>query len=372
MRVWNSDGKQLGETITLNEKVDLAAFSYDNKMMLLATENSIRLYDVQRGMLGSPRPLPDLLYARFAENDNRLLAISGDKLIILDAGSVSPAKIKELAFESEAVINNASFNGNYITLITAKGIRHWDLARKNKRTSKYLPQSFVVSGTGKVLAFEKPFIGGTRRLVLFDRTMKEEWAIKVPDRSYNLITEFVPGSDGRFAIIKFNEKENVIQYNLQRQQQQQQQQQIQKKQYTKQPDAKSNSAPEMAITGSLYSLDLANGTLKRIDNWSVHNESFILSAKSDALFEFSTGSILKYPMQLSQPQGMSSNVQLSIGDNTRFKQVALAGPAKDQVLSLDANNQLKLWRYGNAGDLSSKNLLWVLQQQELEKLLSIK
>jgi hypothetical protein len=104
----------------------------------------------------------------------------------------------------------------------------------------------------------------------------------------------------------------------------------------------------------------------------VHNESFILSAKSDALFEFSTGSILKYPMQLSQPQGMSSNVQLSIGDNTRFKQVALAGPAKDQVLSLDANNQLKLWRYGNAGDLSSKNLLWVLQQQELEKLLSIK
>jgi hypothetical protein len=42
------------------------------------------------------------------------------------------------------------------------------------------------------------------------------------------------------------------------------------------------------------------------------------------------------------------------------------------VLSLDANNQLKLWRYGNAGDLSSKNLLWVLQQQELEKLLSIK
>lgn len=373
MRVWTSDGKQLGETVTLNEKVDLAAFSHDNKMMLLATDNSIRLYDVQRGMLGSAKPLPDLLYTRFAENDNRLLAISGGKLIILDGSSVNPEKIKELTFENEGVINNAHFNGNNITLITAKGIRHWDLARRNKYNSKNLPQSFIIGSTGKVLAFEKPFLGGARRLVLFDNAMKQEWEIKVPDRAYNLITEFVPGNDGRFAIIKFNERENIIQYNLQRQQQQQQQQQIQQKKMNIKPaDAKSSYDEPIAITGSLYSLNLSNGSLQPIDNWSAHNESFILNAQSDALFEFGNGSIYKYPMQLSQPAGMPSKALLSISDNTRFKQVALAGPTRDQVLSLDANNQLKLWRYGNASDLSSKNLLWVLQQQEMEKLLSIK
>lgn len=370
MRVWSSDGKQLGDPVTLNEKIDLVTFSYDSKMIMLATDNSIRLYDVQRGILGSPKPMPDLLYARFAENDNRLLAISGGKLIIFDANSNStnPEKIKELAFESEAVINSASFNGNNITLVTAKGVRHWDLARRNKSTAKNIAQSFIVNGTGKVLAFEKPLLGGARRLVLFNREMKEEWSIKVPDRSYNLITEFVPGNDGRFAIIKFNERENVIQYNLQNQQQQQA---LQKKMYSKQPDAKSSYAPPVAITGSLYSLDLSTGILKRIENWSIPNESFILSAQSDALFEFSTGSIIKYPMQLSQPQGPSKQL-LSISDNTRFKQVTLAGPGKDQVLSLDANNQLKLWRYGKADDLSSKNLLYTMQQQELEKLVSVK
>lgn len=368
MRIWSSDGKQVGETITLNEKVDLTSFSYDSKMILLATDNSIRLYDVQRGIMGSPKPLPDLLYARFAESDNRLLAISGGKLIILDANSTNPEKIKELAFESEAVINSASFNGNNITLVTSRGVRHWDLARRNKSAAKNLAQSFIVSGTGKVLAFEKPLLGGTRRLVLFNREMKEEWSIKVPDKSYNLITEFVPGYDGRFAIIKFNERENVIQYNLQNQQQQQA---LQKKMYSKQPDAKSNYAPPVAITGSLYSLDLSTGILKRIENWSIPNESFILNAQSDALFEFSTGSILKYPMQLNQPKG-PTNQLLAISENTRFKQVALAGADKDQVLSLDANNQLKLWRYGKVDDLSNKNLLYTMPQQELENLVSVK
>jgi len=370
MRVWNSDGKQLGDPVTINEKVDLTAFSYDSKMILLATDNSIRLYDVERGILGSPKPLPDLLYARFAENDNRLLAISGGKLIIFDArsNSINPEKIKELAFESEAVINSAGFNGNNITLVTAKGVRHWDLARRNKSTAKNIAQSFIVSGSGKLLAFEKPLLGGARRLVLFNREMKEEWSIKVPDKSYNLITEFVPGNDGRFAIIKFNERENVIQYNLQNQQQQQA---LQKKMYSRQADAKSNYAAPVAITGSLYSLDLSTGILKRIENWSIPNEAFILSAQNDALFEFSTGSIIKYPMQFSQPQGPSTQL-LSISDNTRFKQVTLAGPGKDQVVSLDANNQLKLWRYGKADDLYNKKLLYTMQQQELEKLVSVK
>jgi hypothetical protein len=52
--------------------------------------------------------------------------------------------------------------------------------------------------------------------------------------------------------------------------------------------------------------------------------------------------------------------------------VSLAGPGKDQVLSVDANNQLKLWRYGNVYDLSSKDLLYTMPQQELEKLVSVK
>jgi hypothetical protein len=191
----------------------------------------------------------------------------------------------------------------------------------------------------------------------------------VPDKSYNLITKFVTGNDGRFAIIKFNEKAAVIRYNLQLQQQEQQQLQ-QKKMYSRQPDAKSNEIPEVAITGSLYSLDLSTGILKRIKNW-LPNESFILSAQSDALFEFSTGSILKYSMQFNQPEGPLYPL-LTISDNTRFKQVALAGPGKDQVLSVDANNQLKLWRYGKVDDLSSKNLLYTMPQQELEKLVSVK
>jgi energy-coupling factor transporter ATP-binding protein EcfA2 len=358
IRIWNTNGKQLGEIIRSADKIIVADFSADNKKVMLASENMIRINDLSSGSQVNSNPIPNLLYAKFSESNDQLFAITNNKIIVWQINGEKLEKSKEFVFMNEGVINNASMFGDHLVAITPNGIWHLDISKRKKISLTGLPQSFIVNNQQEVLAMDKPRFGSFRRLNFYSNQMINQWMVKVPDKAFNLITSFASSPDGKYGIIRFNQKENIVQY-TQQQQQQQQQQQI------------SNKMPVATGAGltndNFYFIDLGNGSMTRINNDLLAGGSFVLSSNKDSVFEFGTGSILRIPLK-----GYTRRIgsQISISENTRFKQVSVTGEGKDLILSLDANNQLKLWRFGAVRELDKNQQLWNISEAGLKKIIS--
>jgi len=358
IRVWNTDGAQQGSTGSFPDKFEVADISNDNKMVLLANEGGITLFNSSSGTSRPYIPVGNLQFARFADDDGRFFAITNDKIVVYPASGASP---RNISFEIGGAVNNARLSGKELLVVTPNGISQFDVGSNQKVTTKKLAQSFIVqNGTG-VLVLEKRWVGNKRDLVLYDSKLRKVWSVKAPEKDFNLVANFASTPDSRYGVIQFNKRE----YILQTAQRNQQYQQVQ----TRAPKPEPKGKPDY---GNLYFIDLKEGRLYPIlTGGGITVNNFMVSATGDSLVEFSAGSIRLYRKMKNGESYTFLNAG-TISENSRFQKLSLAGPSHELILSRDVNGQLKLWRYGNAKDLLDRRQLWKFPEKELEKITGVK
>jgi energy-coupling factor transporter ATP-binding protein EcfA2 len=360
IRFWDTNGKPLFEPVKLAKRVTTADFSYDAKKVLVTTENSFDVIDLLSKKSSSTRA-DNLLYAGFSDTDNQIFAISNNRITVYDIFHDVVMETSNTRFENDGTINNAKLSGNLLTVITPRGLAKLNLNTPQAISSVKYPQSFILNDGMTVLAMYKPLItfGSFRHLAIFDSTWRISWKVKISGKEYNLVTAFTNNNNGRAGIIKFNKSEDFIQAT----QQLQTQLQIDIKQSAHEASLK--YSPE-----DLYYIDFRKKTMVPIYNQRLVAGRFVLTSEGDSILDYSTESIVKYPV-LKANKTPTVRPAVSISENTRFRQIALAGKNGDLIVSLDANNQLKLWRYGRADELEKQKQLWQPTREEIAKIISV-
>jgi hypothetical protein len=313
--------------------------SYDNRFLMFVADDTLQVIDIATKRELDRKPLPNFRYARCAETDNRIFWLSGSSITVIypDFGSDTARSIR---MPIRGTVTNALLQNNLLTVTTSEETDHINLDLI-KKSSTPLVQSFLLGDKGRVLGIGNKLFSQNPWLTLLDSTGRELWRTKLPGNKYHLtilsglVSYFVGSSNGKYGLIRFG----------------------------------TNTAPQ-AGGGSQYFLDIQKGDIMPFLNAGVSNGLYLLSAKCDTAFEFSDGRISAYRLNLTANNCSAVATPVTIGENTRFKLVTLAGFQKDLILTVDGNDQLKLWRFGDARDLERRQQLWTLSERELTKLLS--